>query len=557
MSNSKPPSKQVTRHRVTSLNLLQYAAESRIEGHFNDVTIVADTEHIAANRLVLSCHSEFFQKMFKCNMKEKYEHSVEIKGYDGKAVKSLVNYVYTGSIDIDEENVMKLLAAADYMLLQDARHFCFEFLLSNIAIDNWFVLLNTISLYKEDEFKIEVYRYISTHFDEIAQTDDIQMVSHDDLKECISRLDISKVTQVSIFQVIMNWMKGDHEVRNNEVLDLFEMIRIELLPYELIESILDDERITHNVACHKYLSKALLQILKNQQDDGYESKIIISAGGKETASKVFVVYNLHGKTFSGHFNFPARIARHTLVKTKYCVYCVGGSDEEGIGVCNKVWMLKKNDRLMNWEQVAPMKNSRSAMGATEYHGDVVVAGGLGTDTANSVEFCNILTQTWKPLAPLNQSRYDHGLVSCNGSLYAFGGYDGFKVLSSAENLTDFDGRWKEVQPMLTTRTLLAAVTCANALYAIGGRSSNKVSTTLKSVEKYTPNDNQWKYVSEMNVERRGHAACVMRGKIYVVGGKDANNKVVKTIECYDPAQDSWIVVGETEQKLYLHAIVAL
>ena len=76
---------------------------------------------------------------------------------------------------------------------------------------------------------------------------------------------------------------------------------------------------------------------------------------------------------------------------------------------------------MNWKQVAPMNNSRSAMGATEYYGAVVVAGGLGTDSANSAKFCSISTQTWKLLAALNQSRLDHGLVSCNGSLYAFGG----------------------------------------------------------------------------------------------------------------------------------------
>ena len=111
--------------------------------------------------------------------------------------------------------------------------------------------------------------------------------------------------------------------------------------------------------------------------------------------------------------------------------------------------------------------------------------------------------------------------------------------------------------MLTPRTLLAAVNSANGIHAIGSRSGDKVSTTLKSVEKYTPMVNQWEYVSEINTERRGHAACVLRGKIYVVGGKDANNKVVKAIECYDPAQDSWIIVGETEQELYRHSIVAL
>ena len=193
---------------TTSSNLLQYAAESRTDGHFNDVTIVADTERIAANRLVLSCHSEFFQNMFKCNMKEKHENNVEINGFDGKAVKCLIDYIYIGSIDIDEKNVMKLLAAADYMQLLETRHFCFEFLLANIAIDNWLVILDTISLCRRDDLKIEVYRYISTHFYKIAQTDDFKELGHIDLKQYIWCLDRSNIKESLIIQGIMNLLKG-------------------------------------------------------------------------------------------------------------------------------------------------------------------------------------------------------------------------------------------------------------------------------------------------------------------------------------------------------------
>ena len=64
----------VTRQRIASPNVLQYANEKRNQGTFNDVIIEADTETIAANRMILSCYSRFFEGMFNLEMKEKYQH---------------------------------------------------------------------------------------------------------------------------------------------------------------------------------------------------------------------------------------------------------------------------------------------------------------------------------------------------------------------------------------------------------------------------------------------------------------------------------------------------
>lgn len=36
----------------------------------------------------------------------------------------------------------------------------------------------------------------------------------------------------------------------------------------------------------------------------------------------------------------------------------------------------------------------------------------------------------------------------------------------------------------------------------------------------------------------------MNGKIYILGGEDGWEHFHDTIECYDPATDTWSVVGE-------------
>ena len=69
--------KSVARQReLTSPNVLQYVNEKQNKKSFNDVTIEAGTETIAANRMIFSCCSQFFKGLFDLEMKEKYQDSV-------------------------------------------------------------------------------------------------------------------------------------------------------------------------------------------------------------------------------------------------------------------------------------------------------------------------------------------------------------------------------------------------------------------------------------------------------------------------------------------------
>ena len=127
----------VTRQRVANISLLEYAHKNRDEGFFSDVTIVAGNERIPANRLVLSCHSPYFEGLFKFQEKNyKMENIIEIETVDGQALKALIDFSYTGSITISEQNVKNLLSGAEYLKMHKIKQFCFEFLRSNITVNN-------------------------------------------------------------------------------------------------------------------------------------------------------------------------------------------------------------------------------------------------------------------------------------------------------------------------------------------------------------------------------------------------------------------------------------
>ena len=151
--------KLVIRQRVTSPNVLQYPNEKRNKGKFNGVTIKAGIETFAADRMILPSCSRFFEGLFDLEMKEKCQHDpVQINGLDGKAVKALIDFMYSGEVTIKNENVMDLHAASDYLQVDEVKQFCFDVLESNLTSDNWFAIRSAADLYQTDHVQNQIHK---------------------------------------------------------------------------------------------------------------------------------------------------------------------------------------------------------------------------------------------------------------------------------------------------------------------------------------------------------------------------------------------------------------
>ena len=111
------------------------ANEKRKSDMFNDINIQVGNEKFPCNKMVLSCYSKYFDTMFQTEMQERYQDTVELKGFEAIYVKMLIDYIYGENIVVDEKNVFPVLAASDYMqLYSSVKEFCIEFLKRNLII---------------------------------------------------------------------------------------------------------------------------------------------------------------------------------------------------------------------------------------------------------------------------------------------------------------------------------------------------------------------------------------------------------------------------------------
>ena len=90
----------------------------RRQDHLCDVTLVTkDDKEFKAHRNVLSAASPFFSKLLESDMKENREGIVRFEEISGAVMEDVLEFIYTGSVEVTEENSEDLIAAANYLLI--------------------------------------------------------------------------------------------------------------------------------------------------------------------------------------------------------------------------------------------------------------------------------------------------------------------------------------------------------------------------------------------------------------------------------------------------------
>ena len=201
--------------------LFEYANENRLLGFFNDITIKVEDKTFPANRMVLSCYSKFFEKTFQVEMKEKYENSVTIYNISTKSMQTIINFIYTGKIIIDNENVMDLLSAADYLVVDEVKQYCFAFLSSVLNTENCIEILLKAQLYEKSSLESDAYAYISDNFANIIKANTLNDLPAIDVISCLKNIDRKKISELLVYQTIINWTKHDEFSRKNDFVKLF------------------------------------------------------------------------------------------------------------------------------------------------------------------------------------------------------------------------------------------------------------------------------------------------------------------------------------------------
>ena len=116
-------------------------------------------------------------------------------------------------------------------------------------------------------------------------------------------------------------------------------------------------------------------------------------------------------------------------------------------------------------------------------------------------------------------------------------------------MTFTNGHWNTLPPLPQARSHPAVAVYKQEIFVFGGGAENFRS--LNDCYRYNPETEQWTPLADMPTKRSGTAAFEINGKIYVVGGgfkkPEGNFQFLKTVEIYDPENDSWVTGPDMNQ----------
>lgn len=527
--------------------------EIRRQGKLCDITLKVDGEIFRAHRIVLASTIPYFYAMFTHDMIESRQKEITIRGIEASALESLINFAYSGKVNITASNVQSLLVAASFLQLLKVREACSEFLVKRLHPSNVVGIRTFADTLGCPALVEATNKFIQMHFRQVCLSDEFLALPLKDAIEIFSWDQLFVVSEEQVFEAVMLWVLHDQESRAPLLPVVLSHVRLPLLsPQFLADRVAAEPLIRGCHRCRDLLDEArdyLLMPERRQLLQGFRTRPrwcpdvaghIYAIGGlsKSGDSQSSVeVYDPALRYWQVSEAMSMTRSRVGVAVLRGQLYAIGGFN--GLDRLRTVEVFNRESRT--WSRVASMAIKRSAVGAAVLHDRLYVCGGYdGVSSLNTVECYNPERNDWTMVTSMLKHRSAAGVVAFDGHIYALGGHDGLSIFQSVERYDVQTGQWSTMPPMLTRRCRLGAAVLHGKIYACGGYDG---ASFLQSTEAFDPVTQQWHFVAPMNVTRSRVSLVANCGRLFAVGGYDGVCNL-STVEVYDPKADQWTHIAQ-------------
>ncbi|XP_071856065.1 actin-binding protein IPP [Bombus fervidus] len=532
----------------------------RLKNQFSDVGLVAGGSIIRAHRSVLAAGSAYFNAMFTGGLVEEQQELVEIHSISANILSLLVDFIYSGNVDITQDNVQELFAAADMLELDEVVFGCITYLKQQLHYSNALGIYRFAEAHNRLDLLETALRFIQVNFPQVSQEEEFLDLPKEHLVHFLSSDYIHIDTEFQVFQAAYNWIVHDIPARRCYVFEILSHIRLRLCSLARLERVILECKDASLIVALRSIQKDLVSnkgclVPLHAQPRLCAKKNILVIGGlrrehsagswgraAESTYETIEKYDI----FTGEWSkvTPIGIGRIlpgvALLDGK--VYVVGGELESCIIANCECYDPRDNV----WTSIACMEEPRCEFGLCALDNSLYAFGGwVGEDIGGSIEIYDPITNSWTLDGQLPKPRFSMGVVAYEGLMYVVGGCTHSNRHS--QDLMSYNPvtrEWTHLAPMLTARSQMGITILDGYIYVVGG--TNKNQEVLTAVERYSFEKNKWSTVAPMNMGRSYPAIAAADNRLYVIGGEQCQEInffrtqiTISTVECYDPHSNKW------------------
>ena len=468
-----------------------------------------DQARLKAHRNVLCAASPFFYNALNTEMKEKKEGVIRLEEAIKGLMEDILEYLYTGHVEISERNAVDFLAMADYLIIPSLKAKSCEVISQSMSHTNCLLFYYAAMSYQCTELQERTRNFIFANFMSVTGTDDFLELSRKQVEEWISRDEIKVKSEEEVFQVIVKWMEERESGEHEEFFQLLRHVRLMHLPRNYVLS---------NILPHPLVK------------------------GSETCTAF-----AQDSTMTSSLNGLVQPPRNCLKRCEDGLFTIGREKSFCYLPSENKWHELCN--LLSKKNIRPSSFTSSAVVC----GKLYVSG----EENRIIERYDPFSNSWASLM-YNRDVDTYGrpaLVNFQGSLFVVGGITlKNQVVNKVQKYNPDTDLWQEVAPMSVARVGVCVVADESSMYAIGGCSWNGVADV---VEKYDPEGNSWSRVASTREKKMCCCGVLVNGKVFLFGGIVSRAVSAILTEIYDPVSDVWTSVRNTSLMSLLVSAVSL
>ena len=473
----------------------------------SDVMLMAEGQSIPCHKFLLAAASEYFYK-FVAETERDHPNLLEIPGISFNALKVIVNYLYTGNVNITAENAKDVIPAFKMLKLKSAYDICLKFALDTVNPGNCIGVYKMATENDVQQLSEKALDMMVNNFTEVVSGRNFLTTSEKAVTNYIQNENLKIPKEDPVFAAVVSWVKHQPQERESSFSRLITHVRLTYCSPYFLSQVVSKEPLMDTRECQKLLVAAF----RHQSYDDVPA---------------------HQHLDNTNYRGPAprqTYARRTTLLT------VGGKSDTGNTIFTDCWRLGE----AGWSVMdqCPMPVSAVMFGACVIKEGILITGGY-TD-GEPVSQCWLLstsTYQWSPLPDLNTARARHASVCVGGQPYVIAGEgcDG-EDISSLECLPRCSGKWESLPDMPKALRHVMVASYGESIYVFGGRQG--ASGNSLSVFVYGTNSRSWQTLADMPQICGYGSAVVWKDRIYIVGGFQ------QSCMCYDPVLAQWSTLSQ-------------
>ena len=231
--------------------LLIKCAQFTEQGEFIDVHLKVGEEVFSAHRIVLAASSDYFHAMFAHGMKESNQEVIELKdeSISATALKIVLDSIYSGDLQVNDENVFEVLVAADHLQVKTVVQQCCDYLQNQFVqlrfdVQTYCQICIIANRHGLTDLQEATQSKMASMYKEVCENEEfLSHIDADQLSHLLSRDDLSAPSETFVFKSVMQWIKYKKEERMTVAADVIGAVRLGLVDIRKIIEELDTEEM--------------------------------------------------------------------------------------------------------------------------------------------------------------------------------------------------------------------------------------------------------------------------------------------------------------------------